>query len=403
MAGEMRSDISQIMSETKQDFNSILRFSSTLTLGYSDKLKKDYSDYEIVDYSIDRDVLKKEHLPNKLLLTLLVKPPKGKIGTQELLVVEHDRNNWQRTTILESLTQVHLMQAQDLQSHGLYFSSSLNLCLQVLSFDADATFKLKPNTEESKHYLKPLYLHLSKLDPERHTAEQHSVMAYDALRILVLVAHPVLPIELMQLLDDHRNSNKVPENCEVLSTIPRAHMLAIPVPVGSATAYPPMAEILSSPESPNYFTVCLKGSTSIIQLKIDTVQEVFNVDEGLFNSDQDDDGLRLTNPEDMVPLPKIVFLNSKCDVKYPIKHMFVYKNTASKDENDAVDEMPEQKHLADVCIISPEAMRYHISYKLKQKPVDWNNLERLVQPFQELPPEIQTRPITTTTTAAAST
>lgn len=403
MAGEISTNMSQIMSESRQDLNSILRFSSTLKLGYSDKLKKDYGNYEIVDYSIDRDILKpkqqnpleqqkQENLPNKLLLTLLVRPPNGNKSQQELLVVEHERNTWERTIILESLTQIHLMQASDLQSHGMYFASSLNMCLQVLSFNADVTFKLKPHSEEFKHYPNPLYLYLAKLDPDRHATDQPSVMEYGALRILVLIAYPVLPTDLMQLLDEHKSSTSVPENCEIITTMPRAHMLALPVPVQSAEAYTMAAEILPSPGTPNYFTVCLKGSTSVVQFKIDLVQELPNIDEGLFNSDQDDDEIRLPNPEDMVPLPKIVFLNSKCDVKYPIKHVFVYKNSATKDKTDAVDEMPEQKNLADVCIVCPEAMRYHISYKLKQKPIDWNNLERFVQPFQELPAAMQTGP-----------
>lgn len=395
MAGEISFEMSQIMSESKQTLNSILRFSSTLKLGYFDKLQKDYSNYEIVDYSIDRDILKSSkegNLPNKLLLTLLVRPPKGNKGQQELLLVEHERNTWERTVILESLTQIHLMQALDLQSHGIYFASSLNMCLQVLSFNADATFKFKPHSEEFKHYKNPLYLYLAKLDADRHANDQYSVMEYGALRILVLIAHPVLPRDLTQLLDKQKEYMKMtlPENCELISTLPRAHMLALPVPVQSAEPYAVGAEILPSPDKPNYFTVCLKGSTSVIQFKIDLVQELPNVDEGLFNSDQDNDEIRLPKPEDMIPLPKVVFLNSKCDVKYPIKHVFVYKNSATKDDADAVDEMPEQQHLADVCIVSPEGMRYHISYKLKQKPIDWNNLDRFVQPFQEVPAAMQT-------------
>lgn len=384
MVGEKNNftEESTSMSFSEKDLSTILPFESTVTLGQFSQNNKDYSGYDIVDYSIDRAVWTSDQLPTRWLITLLVRPSEGKKGPTELLLVEHVRETPVRTRILESLTQVQLVHAQDLQSHALYFAADLNVCLQVLSFDADATFRLrKPVSERDL-----LDLYIQKLDHDWHLMDPAERIDFNRLRVIVLVAHLVLPRELAaKLEEEEQKAKQTNPNCEIMSTLPWPHMLAFPIPMASASVGTTIAELLPSSKSSNYFTVCLKGSTSIIQFKVENLHEVFDICTDVFDHNDEDDKFRKAKPEDRIPFPKIVFLNSKCDVKYAIRDVFSYPNTASKDEKDQELAMPEQKHLNDICIVSPEMMRYHVSYKLQTKEVDWGNLDRLVPQFQELP------------------
>ena len=352
----------------------LLRQYSILKLDkYQDK---DHSTYDIVDYSLDQHLLKSGDPPNELLLVLLVKQsqsiPESK---EELLLVKHSTKygNTGSTEIITKLRQVSLNGCQDIWKHGIHFDSSLNMCLQLLTFSADKTFRLNPTEEEVYKTQYNFFLN-------RPYNERSEELQEPTLRLMGMLAYEVKPLSVLEDIQQYMLSHSTGDGGTEIFSNEWPDMLFLPAIFDSDPKWLQYAgDIIPGLRSPDYLTICLKGSTVLVQIKIDSSQRVYNIDDEVF-------GTQEVEPENRTAVPKILLANSKCDLQSPARYTFCYPNTSARDES-IIDDIVEQKFCSDVCIYTLDSSRYQVTFRFKDKPVDWQNVDNQMQPADPLLPQ----------------